>query len=239
MLTVDFNRLDLKKGDRILDLGSGQGRHSWEAWKHEGVDVVAVEPDKNKACFARYMLDSMGENRESGGGQNLVVRADALCLPFEDNAFDKVVCSEVLEHIPDDAGAVAEIARVLKPGNNLAVSVPAFFPERLCWMITDQYCEMAEGHLRIYTREKILGLLTKAGLACYALDRAHSLHSPYWWLKCLAVRVKSARAVLGFYEKALNRQIAGQSGFMTGLDKLLAPVMAKSLVLYMRKEAVS
>src|SRR3712207_8881866 len=50
-----------------------------------------------------------------------------------DASVDRVIASEVLEHIPDDARAMAEIARVLKPGGTVAVTVPRFGPERVCW----------------------------------------------------------------------------------------------------------
>ncbi len=48
------------------------------------------------------------------------VQGDALHLPFPDATFDRVICSEVLEHIPDDLGAMSELARVLKPGGTMA-----------------------------------------------------------------------------------------------------------------------
>ncbi len=53
-----------------------------------------------------------------------VLRGDATKLPFADGTFDRVVTSEVLEHIQDDVGAIAELARVLKPGGTLGVTVP-------------------------------------------------------------------------------------------------------------------
>jgi len=53
-----------------------------------------------------------------------VINADALSIPLADNSFDEIVCSEVLEHIPNVEMAISEISRVLKPDGNLIVSTP-------------------------------------------------------------------------------------------------------------------
>ena len=63
------------------------------------------------------------------------------------------MASEVLEHIPDDVTAMAEIARVLKPGGRVAVTVPRYGPERICWALSDEYHANEGGHIRIYRRD--------------------------------------------------------------------------------------
>ena len=73
-------------------------------------------------------------------------------MPFPDGAFDRVIAAEVLEHIPADQAAMAEIARVLRPGGLLAVTVPAWLPERICWRLSDDYHNVPGGHVRIFTR---------------------------------------------------------------------------------------
>ena len=85
----------------------------------------------------------------------MFIQGNALNLPFPDNHFTHIICSEVLEHLVDYKKALIEINRVLKPGGTLAVSVPCFFPEWVCWLLSSAYHEMPGGHLRIF-REKQL-----------------------------------------------------------------------------------
>ena len=89
---------------------------------------------------------------------------DAYRLPFPDGAFDVVVISEVLEHIPDDRDAIAELDRVLRPGGTLAVTVPRWWPERICWALSDAYHQVEGGHIRIYRRRQLLGRLRERSL---------------------------------------------------------------------------
>ncbi len=121
MLTVDFSRLPLKAGMRVLDAGCGGGRHLCESFRTAGVDVAGVDLKWDDLCKARGYLNLMaGET----SGRWVVAQADVTKLPFADGSFDIVVCSEVLEHIEDNRTAVRELVRVLKPGGDLVVTVP-------------------------------------------------------------------------------------------------------------------
>ena len=115
-----------------------------------------------------------------------VLRGDATALPFADECFDAVITSEVLEHIPDDVGALAELRRVLRRGGVLAVTVPSWLPEKINWMLSDEYHAPAAvgGHVRIYSATELKAKLRAAGLDVAGSHHAHALHSPYWWLKC-------------------------------------------------------
>ncbi|MBI9075931.1 MAG: methyltransferase domain-containing protein [Desulfatibacillum sp.] len=237
MLTVDFERLDIKPGARVLDVGCGAGRHSWEAYGCPGVDVVATDISVNTVGWALYMLDSMVGNGESGGGNAYGAAVDATCLPFAKNSFDVVICSEVLEHIPNDQRAVEELVRVLKPGGALVVSVPLYLPEKICWALADEtYRKMAGGHVRIYRKKELEKLFKEAGLTCQARRREHALHSPLWWLKCLSARRGKSGILSTVYDKFIHWHITRRPAPTVFAENLLAPVMAKSIVYYLKNE---
>lgn len=239
MITVDFKKLRIKPGYRILDIGCGSGRHICAAYRFK--DVIAIGADLNRSDLgvARKRLQFHEKLGESGGGMWGLTLANVSALPFEDNFFDLVICAEVLEHIEDDRHAVSEIIRVLKPNHNLAVSVPRFWPERLCWAFSTAYTNSDNGHIRIYRKKKLLALLENFGLQCWAIHYAHSLHTPYWWLKCLLGPDRADRTAVNLYHRFLTWEIMKQPDLVAWIGKLLDPILGKSLVVYLRKEKIS
>ncbi|MBI5843852.1 MAG: class I SAM-dependent methyltransferase [Deltaproteobacteria bacterium] len=237
MLTIDIKRLNLKPGSRVLDVGCGFGRHSWEAFHYDRVFLVATDMDEYRLRCARYMLFSMINQGIHGKGSAHLVRADACALPFRDNSFDAVICSEVLEHVPDDKKALSEFFRVLAPGGILALSVPRSFPERVCFkLFPGGYEALSEGHIRIYRKRDLLRLCGDAGFRLERLTLAHGLHTPYWWLCCLSGRDAAFSRLTQQYRKFLDWYTIRQPPFLVFTEKLLAPVAAKSMVLYLRKK---
>jgi SAM-dependent methyltransferase len=240
MLTVDYDRLGLRAGDRLLDLGCGAGRHAFEALRR-GADVTALDYDAAELKDVAGMLGAIGleEVLPDGAGAGCV-NGDATRLPFADGAFDRVIAAEVLEHIPDDSAAMAELARVLRPGGTMAVTVPAWLAERVCWALSDEYHApfVAGGHLRIYTEPGLRVLLRGAGLRPGASHRAHGLHTPYWWLKCMVGPTNDEHALVRAYHGLLVRDIVGErpwSYFTRAADAALNPLLGKSVVVYADK----
>lgn len=235
MLTVDFDRLDIKPGDLLLDLGCGAGRHTFEALKR-GASVVPADLDRSNlpvvAAMGAAMIDE-GEARSDA--MATPVQSDALALPYADSSFDVVIISEVLEHIPNDQAAMTEIVRVLKPGGAAVATVPRFWPERICWALSKTYTASAGGHVRIYRAADLIQRLEHAGLAFRSTHHAHAFHSPYWWVKCLVGVDRDDALPARAYKRFLEWQIVNRPPLADGLERALDPILGKSLVVYTRK----
>ena len=236
MVTVDFDRLRLKPGFKILDIGCGSGRHTSAAYQSRDVTAIGVDLNVDDLNDARNRLRLHDQLGEHGGGAWALSAADVLSLPFRDAYFDLVICSEVLEHIIVHTAAIREIVRVLKPGKNLVVSVPRYWPERICWMLSPSYAHSSGGHVRIFRQQELISDLTSAGLNLWARHFAHSLHSPFWWLKCLVGLDREDSPPVNLYHRFLTWDMMKKPRVTGLLEKLLNPVMGKSVVVYLRKE---
>lgn len=236
MLTVDLPFLELKPGDRFLDLGCGEGRHLHAAYFAAPVLAVGVDLKFEDVARTRAGLAEIGALEAEGGRAAGLAVGNALALPFPDGAFDKIVCSEVLEHIPDYRAALAEIHRVLRPGGLLAVSVPRYWPEWVCWRLSDQYPNQPGGHVRIFRPAEIRGAIEATGQRFLRRHWAHALHSPYWWLKCLWWEHRDTAFLIRQYHRLLVWDILKRPWITRTVERLANPLMGKSLVLYFRKE---
>jgi SAM-dependent methyltransferase len=127
---------------RALDVGAAGGGNT-RVLRRLGWDAAALE----------YGAEGAGVARERGLA---TLRADATALPLADGSVDLVMAFDVLEHLDDDDTAVAEIARVLRPGGHFLVAVPC---DPRLWSAHDE----AVGHVRRYTRPTLTDLLTRGG----------------------------------------------------------------------------
>jgi SAM-dependent methyltransferase len=237
VLTVDYDRLDVRPGMTVLDLGCGEGRHAFEAYRR-GASVLALDHGADEVATTRRWLDAIAAAGEAPAGAGAgVVRGDLRALPVPDASVDRVIAAEVLEHVPDDAAAIAEIARVLAPGGRVAVTVPRYGPERICWALSDAYHANEGGHVRIYRGTGLQEQLAAAGLRPAGRHHAHALHAPYWWLKC-AVGVDRETAVVRAYHRLLVWDLTARPRTTRALERVLDPVLGKSLVLYADKPRV-
>jgi SAM-dependent methyltransferase len=237
MITIDNNRLQIRPGDRILDMGCGAGRHVCRACAWPGVAVVGADISTTDLVTAKERIRIHQQFGGPCAGTWGLCAASILDLPFSDHSFDHVICSEVMEHIMDDKRAAGQLCRVLKPGGSLSVSVPRFFPERICWALSRSYANTEGGHVRIYRKKEITGLFTALGLDLVHRHWAHSLHSPYWWLKCLAGPENDTAAPVAAYHRFLTWDMMKKPRITRTADRMLNPVLGKSLVLYFRKAA--
>lgn len=236
MITIDPEKLHCSTGDRVLDMGCGQGRHTAAVCGKQGLWCVGSDKSFDDLVQTREKLDvhrSMNDFSASGAG---LAASDIRELPFQTQSFDTVICSEVLEHIDRDKQAVRELLRVLKPGGTLAVSVPKFLPEKLCWILSKTYSSESGGHIRIYRKNALIEMIEGSGAKHVKTGHAHSLHSPFWWLKCLAGKNREDSAPVNLYHRFLVWDLMENPKLTRTIEKFLDPVLGKSLVLYFVKD---
>ena len=207
--SLELKRFDLqiiaswiKPGTKILDLGCGEGRHVISAYVEQQVESFGVDLSVDDLKTTRDKFRHFEQPRDTNRAFGLA-SANALELPFADNTFDKVICSEVLEHIPDYQGALAEIQRVLKPGGLLCASVPRRWPEKICWALSEAYHLVPGGHIRIFRARELRGDIEALGFSHYYRHWAHALHAPFWWLKCLFWKTQDSNWLVAQYHRLL------------------------------------
>jgi 2-polyprenyl-3-methyl-5-hydroxy-6-metoxy-1,4-benzoquinol methylase len=232
MVTIDLNELNLKPHDVVLDAGCGLGRHLRHLARMPELKIFGI--DKNTWALTET-AKSVAAMPDAQSKDYLFSIADITKLPFADSSFDCVICSEVMEHIPDHEKALKELDRILKPQGTLAVSVPRFFTERICWFISWEYHNEEGGHIRIYKKKQLREMLTRQGFKCWKINYKHALHSPYWWLKCLVGLKKEDHPLVKYYRKFLEWDIMKKPRFVRMLEDFLNPIMGKSIVYYLKK----
>ena len=234
LLTVDLERLELRRGDKLLDAGCGEGRHCFGALER-GAHVVGLDLDR---ASLRLASGALGERAAKLGSLGAVIRGDTFALPFADETFDKVICSEVMEHVHDYRAAARELARVTRPDGIVAVTIPTATSEQLYLRAGDDYFESQGGHIRIFRpRDLSLGL-AEAGLATVGVGFAHAFHTPYWVLRSVVGLPRADEsALVRLYRIFLIRATA--STWLTRLEGLLNYCFPKSLILYAEKRSRS
>jgi SAM-dependent methyltransferase len=235
MLTVDFDRLDVGAGTKVIDVGCGAGRHSFEAYRR-GADVVAFDQNASDLNDVDEILQAMKAQGEvSTTAQAEAVKGDALELPYAQGTFHCVIASEILEHVPEDDRAIRELVRVLKPGGTLAITVPRWLPEKVCWLLSDEYHANEGGHIRIYRADALRDRVQAHGLRMTHSHHAHALHAPFWWLKCAVGTARNDHPAVAAYHRLLVWDMVEQPWLTRTAESLLNPLIGKSVALYFRK----
>jgi len=232
--SIDPALLEIGPADRVIDLGCGTGRHVLALSTGPG-NILGADLSRDDLRIGRYLLEIMRRRGEVRARVHWLQSAGER-LPFVDSAFDRVICTETLEHVDDDALLARELVRVLKPGGILAVSVPDEYSERLFWRLSKNYRTHAGGHVRVYGRSEIVRLLRGAGLEPYAVRYRHSLETAYW-LSHVAFWSDWGKQgpITGALRKWLDSGRARQSRIVTAMDHIGNRILPKSIVVYSRK----
>lgn len=194
--------------DRVADFGAGSGTFALPLKDHCR-EITCIEPD---ATLRAYLGDLGLSSIDSSKG-------------LEDDSLDYVYSLNVLEHIADDAAALAEIYRILKPGGRLLLYVPAF-------NVLFSSMDRKVGHFRRYRRRQLVALTSAAG---FTVEQGRYVDS------------------LGFLAALLYRFVGGDSGDINRrslavydrfvfplsrlLDRLLWAVAGKNLLVSAAKAA--
>lgn len=234
MLTFDFNRININPEGTMLDLGCGEGRHIFGLMeKFPDLKCIGLDPhieSLEKAFEGLKFLESISNSKTN------FLSGSAYSLPFSDDSFDLVICSEVLEHLHDYKDAIKEINRVLKPGGQFLASVPAEFPEKICWLLSEAYQNQPGGHLRIFKKNKLIKEVAEHNFSFESSQRFHSIHSAYWWLRCLFWKSQESNIIIKGYKKILERHILKKPFFLDLIDKIFNPILGKSIAFYFVKK---
>lgn len=234
MLTFDFNRININPEGTMLDLGCGEGRHIFGVMeKFPDLKCIGLDPhieSLDKAFEGLKFLESISNTKTN------FLSGSAYSLPFSDDSFDLVVCSEVLEHLHDYKDAIKEINRVLKPGGQFLASVPAEFPEKICWLLSEAYQNQPGGHLRIFKKNELIKEIAEHNFSFESSQRFHSIHSAYWWLRCLFWKSQESNIIIKGYKKILERHILKKPFFLDLIDRIFNPILGKSIAFYFVKK---
>jgi ubiquinone/menaquinone biosynthesis C-methylase UbiE len=233
MLTVDFDRLGVRDGHVVLDAGCGFGRHSLE-FVSRGARVYSMDMDMDSLRKTRFSLTEMKKHIKGRSMQYLVHSGDALNLPFKDESFDRIICSEVMEHVRDDNLACRELTRVLKRNGRIAITVPTVFSEHLYDLLTYEYYTSPGGHIRRYYPKELAAIMRNNGLEIYGVGFKHAYHTIWWMIRSVVGLHLGEHPVTKAYHRFLHLGL--YSNMMRKIESFLDYFFPKSVVIYAWKK---
>lgn len=215
----------------MVDVGCGNGRHLKSlGFKLNEAKIVGIDQSFDEINSLRREFDNhICKNQNN----YIFLNEDVRYIALPNNSQDLVICSEVLEHVPNFEKVLKECHRILKPGAVLLISVPTYFPESLCWKCSKKYMQTPGGHIRIFKNSFLLEEFSKLKLTLFKHHREHAMHSLYWIFK--ARNNMEDSEFLRSFHALLVKQMFGQAKFSYTLEKILNPFFGKSECYYLRK----
>lgn len=206
-------------GDRMIEIGAGFGRLADEYVDYRSVVLLDLSGAQIQAARERLRDDSRYE----------VIEGDAFHLPFPDASFDTVVCIRVIHHFEDPRPAIAEMARVLRPGGTLVLecgnkrnlkAIALYLLRRRRESPFKRGSERAPNvHLLPDAIRRRIGRPVAAAPKWDATtDFDHSPVDFRSWLRSASFRIEAARSVSNFRLPFLTRHVP--LGLLTGLERM-------------------
>lgn len=233
MNTIQYKKLNLESNQLILDMGCGEGRHSIGALLETPANVIGLDLSVQDLEIAKHRLNDFDLSDINTFCTFGVGNIND--IPIKSASLDAVMCSEVLEHVDSPEESIHELVRVLKPGGVMALSVPRYLPELICWKLSKEYSQTPGGHVRIFRHRQLKDLAVNAGLEYQSFHWAHGLHSPYWWLQCMFWKTKETSYIVNLYHKLLVWDLMKKPLLTKIFETILQPLIGKSLVMYFKK----
>ncbi len=174
---INLGYLNLAQGARVLDLGCARGEQTILLAEH-GFDVVGADNDP-------ALLDTFKAQAAARGVPVTAWQLDAAQSISEEGTFDAVVCTEVLEHVPDYRRAMSGIVRALKPGGRACIAVPTARTELAFQRLHPRYVENST-HINVLPRSLLLSELRRAGLVIEHTEPRNFEWTLFWLLHCAA-----------------------------------------------------
>lgn len=208
--------LALKNQDNVLDTGCGNARDIM-LFAERSVECVGIDLSKGMVSEGKKKIDILNLRNTA------LIIASATNLPFKDDSFDKVSCSEVIEHIPNYEEAIYEIVRVLKLGGRLVITTPnklsLYGPIHLLMPFLARFNKK---YMHPYDKwkiqKKVCNILQKHGIE---VDKKLGIcYLPSQLVRLLPNRIKKIVVqVTYFIEDKIKYKLSGR-GYMLGISGL-------------------
>ena len=174
---INLSLFGLADGARILDLGCARGEQSI-LLAERGFEVVGADTDP-------ALLDVFTKEATARGVTVTAWHLDIQRGLPEYGAFDGVVCTEVLEHVPDYRRGMSEIARALRPGGRACIAVPTPETELVFRRLHPRYAEYST-HVNVFRRRRLIAELQRVGLVVEHTESRNFEWSLFWLLHSAA-----------------------------------------------------
>lgn len=213
-----IREMGLPPSDPVLDIGTSSGTNLRMLRDMAFSDVTGLD-------FSEEAIRFCAQN-----GLGTVRRGDITALPFGDQSFSLVLATDILEHVDDDGKALAEVARVLRPGSNALITVPAF---PALWGFQDE----VSLHKRRYRMGPLLERIRAAGLQ--PEERFHFnylLFAPIWSARQIMKMWRhSYRSESEVNSPLVNRLLTAIFDLDVSTAPRLAPPFGVSILVVARK----